>query len=51
MALGGLLLLGVVFGPKDSNAILQIETMLSFFVGIAWVFGVAYITGANGPGK
>lgn len=48
--LGGLTMLGFLFGPEDSNGILQIEAILSFLFTISWAFGVAYITGANGPG-
>jgi len=49
--LGGLTMLGFLFGPEDSNGILQIEAILSLLLTISWAFGVAYITGANGPGK
>lgn len=48
--LSGLTMLGVLFGPKDSNGVLQVEAILSLLISISWAFGVAYITGSRGPG-
>jgi len=48
--LGGLTMLGILLGPEDLNGVLQIEAILSILITISWAFGVAYITGANGPG-
>merc|ERR1712238_208885 len=49
--LGGLTLLGVLFGPAEAlNGIFKVEAFLSLLISTSWAFGVALITGATGPG-
>ena len=50
LALGGLALACAVLRQYSTN-MLRAELMLSFFITIAWIFGVWLITGQQGPGK
>merc|ERR1711920_462669 len=46
-----LIILAVLILSRDATKLLMLETVTSFAIGIAYIFGVCYLTTRGGPGE